>query len=80
MAEQDLERLLARMARAKVNRRSFLAASGLTGTAAFLAACTGGATTAPQSPGGGGASPGPTGTAAATSGAGPIENELFIYN
>ena len=37
VADQDLNRLLARMARTKVNRRSFLAASGLTGTAAFLA-------------------------------------------
>ena len=34
--------MLARMAATKVNRRSFLATSGLLGTSAFLAACTGG--------------------------------------
>src|SRR4051812_13936174 len=48
MAEQDLEALLARMARTKVNRRGFLAGTGLAGLGAFLAACTPAATTAPS--------------------------------
>ena len=42
MAERDLEAMLARMAKNKVNRRSFLATSGLLGTSAFLAACSSG--------------------------------------
>lgn len=80
VADQDLNRLLARMARTKVNRRSFLAASGLTGTAAFLAACTGGGgATNPPASGGTGASATPGGGSAAPS-AGPVESELFIYN
>jgi spermidine/putrescine transport system substrate-binding protein len=81
MAERDLDRLLARMARmarTKVNRRSFLATSGLLGGSAFLAACSsggssaapsGGASAAPSANGGG--SPAP---------AGDIESELFVYN
>ena len=39
MSEQDLDAILRRMSESKVNRRGFLAAAGLTGTAAFLAAC-----------------------------------------
>ena len=39
MAERDLDEVLRRMSQTKVNRRGFLAAAGLTGTAAFLAAC-----------------------------------------
>ena len=51
MADRDLEEMLARMAKNKVNRRSFLATSGLLGTSAFLAACSGGgsASAAPSS-------------------------------
>jgi spermidine/putrescine transport system substrate-binding protein len=62
-----------------VNRRSFLAASGMAGTAAFLAACsTGGGVSNPPAGSGtptpteGGSTPGPT--------PGAIEDELFIYN
>ncbi len=82
MADQDLNRLLAEMARTRVNRRSFLAASGLAGTAAFLAACTqGGASNPPASSPGGGSSatPGASASAAATT-APELESELFIYN
>lgn len=83
MAEQDLNELLARSMRTRVNRRSFLRAAGLLGGSAALAACSGGgqATNVPTpnagnpsaapTTGGGGASPAP---------AGDIESELFIYN
>ncbi|MEA2578533.1 MAG: hypothetical protein QOD78_2121 [Chloroflexota bacterium] len=50
MAERDLDDVLRRMSQTKVNRRGFLAAAGLTGTAAALAACgpSGAATAAPS--------------------------------
>jgi hypothetical protein len=41
MAE-DLDRILERIARTRVNRRGFLAGTGLAGLSAFIAACTGG--------------------------------------
>ena len=40
MAERDLDEVLRRMSQTKVNRRGFLAAAGLTGAAAALAACS----------------------------------------
>ena len=51
MADQDRDAFMARMAHTKVNRRSFLAAAGLIGGGAALAACTGssGTTAAPAS-------------------------------
>jgi spermidine/putrescine transport system substrate-binding protein len=70
MADRDLSAYLARMARSKVNRRSFLATSGLLGGSAFLAACT--------SNSGGSATPSTGGGSAAP--AGDIENELYVYN
>lgn len=48
MADQDLDALLRRMARAKVNRRGFLAGTGLAGLSAFIAACSPGATASPS--------------------------------
>ncbi len=74
MAERDLNDYLARMATTKVNRRSFLAASGLIGGSAALAACTSGGspTGAPASAG---SSSGPSAPPAAN-----IEKELFVYN
>ena len=48
MADQDLDALLRRMARAKVNRRGFLAGTGLAGLSAFIAACSQGATASPS--------------------------------
>ncbi len=83
MAERDLNELLARSMRTRVNRRSFLAAAGLMGGSAALAACTTGGT-ATASPGGtpaGSVTPsvGPTDAASAPP-AGDIESELFIYN
>ena len=74
MAERDLNDYLARMATTKVNRRSFLAATGLIGGSAALAACTSGGspTGAPASAG---SSSGPSAPPAAN-----IEKELFVYN
>jgi spermidine/putrescine transport system substrate-binding protein len=48
MADQDLDALLRRMARTKVNRRGFLAGTGLAGLSAFIAACSQGATASPS--------------------------------
>jgi len=80
VAERDLSELLARMARNRVNRRSFLATSGLLGTGAFLAACTtgGGATAAPTT--GGGATAEPTTGGGTPAPGGEVETELFMYN
>jgi spermidine/putrescine transport system substrate-binding protein len=66
MTGQDLDRLLARSMHTRVNRRSFLAAAGLIGGGAALAACTGN----------GGA---PTG-APTPEPPGEIEKDLYIYN
>jgi spermidine/putrescine-binding protein len=68
MADRDLSEMLSRMAQTRVNRRSFLAASGLVGTSAFLAACSGG----------------PGGSAAASAGgsapAANVGTDFFLYN
>lgn len=80
MAERDLDEMVRRMSQTRINRRGFLAAAGLTGTAAALAAC---------GPGGGAASAAPStgGTASAAPSAGAsaapvvqVEKELFMYN
>jgi spermidine/putrescine transport system substrate-binding protein len=85
MAERDLDEMLRRMSQTKVNRRGFLAAAGLTGTAAALAACSpgGGTSAAPSSA----ASPAASASAAASVGAVEtpaasyeIEKELLMYN
>jgi spermidine/putrescine transport system substrate-binding protein len=73
MAERDLDDMLRRMSQTRVNRRSFLGAAGLAGSAAALAACSGGGTGSAAPPASAGA--GPT-----TAPAGDIENELFMYN
>lgn len=74
MTERDLSDYLQRISTTKVNRRSFLAATGLIGGSAALAACTsgGGTTAAPTTAGG----------TSAPSAAPPadIEKELFVYN
>jgi spermidine/putrescine transport system substrate-binding protein len=85
---EDLETTVRRLTETKVNRRGFLAAAGLGGTAAFLAACS---TPAGSASGSAAASTGPVATAAGSAGvsaapsesaaaAGPIEKELFMYN
>jgi spermidine/putrescine transport system substrate-binding protein len=77
VAERDWNDYLATMARTKVNRRSFLAASGLLGGSAALAACTtGGETSAAPSA----AAPSAAPPASAAPSAAAIESELFIYN
>ena len=81
----DQERDLARMLTKPVNRRSALAAMGLFGGAAALAACsTGGTATAapsasaaPSATAGGSASVAPSTSAAP---AANVEKELFMYN
>ncbi|HSL33100.1 MAG TPA: hypothetical protein VK871_05570, partial [Candidatus Limnocylindrales bacterium] len=79
MAERDLDALMRRMAAARVNRRGFLAGSGLAGLSAFIAACTsGGGATA--SPGGSAASAAPSGSAAASASAVPVEGALYMFN
>lgn len=71
MANEGLDELMAKMARNRVPRRSFLAAAGLIGGSAALAACTSGGS-ATSAPSGAGAASFPP--------AGPIEEELFMYN
>ncbi|MEA2612875.1 MAG: spermidine/putrescine transport system substrate-binding protein, partial [Chloroflexota bacterium] len=82
MAERDLDDVLRRMSQTKVNRRGFLAAAGLTGTAAALAACgpSGAATAAPSTVP---ASAAPAPSTAVVESAAPsfeIEKELLMYN
>jgi spermidine/putrescine transport system substrate-binding protein len=83
MAERDLDEVLRRMSQTRVNRRGFLAAAGLTGTAAALAACgpsSGGPSAAPASQ----AAPSAAApSAAVVDSPAPsyeIENELLMYN
>jgi spermidine/putrescine transport system substrate-binding protein len=80
MAQRDLQQILADSARTRVNRRSFLATSGLLGTSAFLAACSsgGGASAAPSS--GGAASAAPSAGGASAAPVGDVGTELFVYN
>jgi spermidine/putrescine transport system substrate-binding protein len=78
MAERDLDAMLRRMGQTRVNRRGFLAAAGLTGASAALAACStpsGGATAAPSAAATAGASAAPSAAPAAE-----VEKELFVYN
>ena len=82
MGERDLDEVLRRMSQTKVNRRGFLAAAGLTGTAAALAACapSGTGSAAPST---GAASAAPAPSTAVVESAAPsfeIEKELFMYN
>jgi spermidine/putrescine-binding protein len=83
MAERDLEETLRRMNQTQLTRRGFLAAAGLGGTAAALAACSSPGT--PSSTASAAATPG--GTAAASESLAPtvapsyeIEKQLFMYN
>lgn len=79
MADKDLNEYLRRATRRPINRRSFLAAAGFTGSAAFLAACTGGGATNPPASRAPGASATPAGSSG-PSAAPEIEDQLFIYN
>ena len=90
---EDLETTLRRMAETKVNRRGFLAAAGLSGVAAALAACgTGTGTSSAPSAAASAASASTAASAAAASSsaeattatsfaaAGPVEKQLYMYN
>jgi len=89
--DQDLGALMQRMARAKVNRRGFLAGTGLAGLSAFIAACTGGgapssapASTAPSAaPSSTAPSLEPSAPASVAPSYQPVtetEGKLFMYN
>ena len=85
MTNESLDELMARMARTRVPRRSFLAAAGLIGGSAALAACSpsGSASSAPSAGASTAASAAPTDSAAASASAaaaGPIEDELWMLN
>jgi spermidine/putrescine-binding protein len=85
VADQDIEQIIRRMARAPMNRRGFLKASTMSASAAFLAACTGGgsspsaaSSTAPSA-----AASAAPGSAAPSEAAAPsyaTEGALFMYN
>jgi spermidine/putrescine transport system substrate-binding protein len=88
---EDLDAILRRMQSTRVNRRGFLAAAGLAGTAAALAACapSGSATTAPSAAASASAAPSPSASAgaSASASAGAVaepsyatEGELYMYN
>ncbi len=81
MADRDLDAMLRRMGQSKVNRRGFLAAAGLTGASAALAACSSpGATAAPSAAASAAASEGAASAAPSLGPVAEVENELFMYN
>ena len=90
MSQGDLDATLRRIAETKVDRRGFLAAAGLTGTAAFLAACSAGGGSAAPSAAASAAASAEASTAASAAAsqaavesfppAGPIEKQLYMYN
>ena len=85
MTDQDLNQMLRRMSRTKVNRRGFLAAGGLTASAAFLAACSSGgaSSAAPSTAASAAPSTGASADPGASQGAAPsyaTEGALFMYN
>jgi spermidine/putrescine transport system substrate-binding protein len=78
--DPDLEQLLRRMTRSRVNRRGFLAGTGLAGLGAFLAACGpggGGTSAAPPASAG---TPAPAGSAPVASAAVEVEPALYMFN
>lgn len=78
MAEHQIDDAIRRIAQTPLSRRGFLYASGLSATAAFLAACsTGGGTSA--APSAASAAPGASAGPSFAVPAG-IEKELFMYN
>ena len=83
MDERDLDEALRRMSQTKVSRRGFLAAAGLGGTAAALAACTGStaSSAAPTASTGAVASAAASAAPAASPAASyELESELLTYN
>jgi spermidine/putrescine transport system substrate-binding protein len=80
MADRDLDALFRRMANARVNRRGFLAGTGLAGFSAFIAACTSGgsATASPAAS----TAASQAASAAPSASAAPVETEgaLYMFN
>lgn len=76
MAEKDLQETLDRIARTRINRRSFLRAAGYSSLGAFLAACAGQTGSSPSPVG----SRAPGTSVASVPPGGEIEKELFMYN
>jgi spermidine/putrescine transport system substrate-binding protein len=82
VSERDLDATIRRMSQTRVNRRGFLAAAGLTGIGATLAACASGtpsASVAPSTAPSTAPSSAPS-EAASASPAANIGTELFMYN
>jgi spermidine/putrescine transport system substrate-binding protein len=80
VVERDLNEYLARIGRTRVNRRSFLAASGLIGGSAALAACSGGTATNAPSAAASSAASAAASEAASAAPAADVEKDLFVYN
>jgi len=83
MAERDLEQALQRVSQTQLSRRGFLAAAGLGGTAAALAACSGGVATSPSAPASVAASAAASAAESVAPTAAPsyeVEKQLFMYN
>jgi spermidine/putrescine-binding protein len=86
VADQDIDRIIRRMSRRPVSRRGFLQAGGLSASAAFLAACSGGGgpSTAPSAAASAAApsaaTSGGPGTSAAPAPSYATEGGLYMYN
>lgn len=86
MSAQDLDDILRRAQQTRIDRRGFLYAAGLAGTAAAVAACAPSGSTATQAPASeapASADAGASAAASADAGAEPsyaTEGELFMYN
>ena len=76
MADRALDWYLKQAANRPINRRGFLAFAGLSGSAAFLAACGGGTSTAPSLE----PSTAPSGEPSAAPSPADIGTSLWIYN
>lgn len=80
MAEHEIDRAIRRRAQAPLSRRGFLWAGTMSASAAFLAACTGGGSTASTEPAASSAPGASTGAAPSAAIASDIEKDLFMYN
>jgi spermidine/putrescine-binding protein len=85
VAQRHLHEVLREAGGVKINRRGFLYASGLTASAAYLAACSGGGSSsaAPTAAGSAAGSAAPPASAGASTGAEPsyaTEGALYMFN
>jgi spermidine/putrescine transport system substrate-binding protein len=76
VGDQDIDQIIRRMQQTPLSRRGFLWASGLSASAAFLAACSGGAAPSASTA----ASAAQPSGAPASAAAAAVEKELFMYN